>query len=73
MKPDQVNVIITERESNGIKFFDIVEAGEKLNVDVLNWLFIHSLSFGTNIAYRINGAQNKVGSIDFTSMDLEKK
>ena len=65
MKPNEINAIITNREANGIKYLDVQEAGEKLRVEVLNWIVMFALSKNVNIQYRIESFPNRIGSKEF--------
>lgn len=65
MKPDEINVIITRRSVNGIEFWDVMEAGSKLDVSVLNWLYIYCINNQQNSVYRINGGFNYIGTDEF--------
>lgn len=65
MKPNEINAIITNREVKGIKYFDIQEAGEKLRVEVLNWIVMFALSRNVNIQYRIDSFPNRIGTKEF--------
>ena len=66
LRPDLSKVIITERDFNGIKFWDMIETGSKVDSSVLNWLFMH---YGTgqvqNIMYRVDGGINYFGTPEF--------
>ena len=67
-KPNEINAIVTKRKlTNGMEFWDVAEAGEKLKVEVLNWLLHRSLIYGTNIVYHIDGGKNVLGSPEFQS------
>ena len=65
MKPDLVNAIITKRQYENIIYYEIVEAGSKLDAKVLSWLVHWSLNTNNNILYFIEGGPNKVGSQEF--------
>ena len=67
MKPDQINAILSFREENGIGYIDVQEAGEKLRVEVLNWLIMFALNKKANLQYRINGGVNRIGVPEFTA------
>jgi len=65
MKPDTCGVIVSYRVKNGIRFVELVEAGEKLNVEVLSW-FIQEYAKGkiNTITYTINGSMNFISRND---------
>ena len=59
MKPNLVDVIITNRHSNGINYVELTEAGSKLNIEVFSW-FVQEYAKGTYdiILYMINNEYN---------------
>jgi len=69
MKPSLSKVIITKRLKKGITYLEVIEAGQKIDSTVLNWLFVEHLK-GTipNLAYKVNNGQNYLGSQDFIEM-----
>jgi hypothetical protein len=69
MRPDKVKSIVTEREVDGIKFWDVVECGETLKAEVLSWLVVWALREEGNLQYRINGGPHKIGQQDFLDAD----
>lgn len=72
MKPDEVNAIVAkEKLKSGIGFIKVLEAGEKLRVEVLNWVIRYCLSRGYNIAYKISGDWHYIGSNQFIT-EFEK-
>jgi hypothetical protein len=72
MKPSTCKIIITKRNIEGIEYFEVVEAGSKIDSTVLNWLFSEHLK-GTipNLSYTIDYGQNFLGSKEF--IDKMKK
>lgn len=67
-KPNISNVIISQREKDGIYYWDIAEAGSKITVEALTWLFQHCLSKKINFQYRISGGVYKFGVNDFLNL-----
>lgn len=65
MRPDQSKAIVTEREVNGIKFWDVVECGQTLSAEVLSWLVVWVLENDANLQYRIKGGPHKIGRPKF--------
>ena len=67
MKPDQINAILTHRIEEGIGYIDVTEAGEKLRVEVLNWIVMFALNKKANLQYKISGGVNRIGVSEFTA------
>lgn len=67
MKPDVINAIIVKRKTpNGIDYITVKEAGEKLKVEVLSWLFMSVQNKAiSNVRYEINGGWNFIGTSEF--------
>lgn len=64
-KPNEINAIVDVRTVNNIQFLNVVEAGEKLKVEVLSWLIVYALSNGLNLHWTIDGGPNYLGSKEF--------
>lgn len=72
MKPDEVNAIIVKSElASGTEYIKIVEAGEKLRIEVFNWVIRYCLSRSYNIAYKISGDWHYIGTHAFIT-EFEK-
>lgn len=65
MRPDMIKAVVTERNLDGIQYFDIKECGEKLDSTVLSWLVLWALNTNKNIRYEIDGGWTNIGSKDF--------
>jgi uncharacterized cysteine cluster protein YcgN (CxxCxxCC family) len=61
MKPDQINAIIVVRQENDKIFWEVSEAGSKLDSKVLSWLFMlfHEGKI-PNLRYQIEGGWNSI-------------
>ena len=61
MKPDLINAIIYIREEQGKTFWEITEAGSKLDTKVLSWLFMEYQNGKIpNLKYQIEGGWNYI-------------
>ena len=68
MKPVLSKIIITERDCKGIKYFEIVETGQKMDSTILSWLFIEHVNGNLpNLHYMIDGGWNLIGTPEFVS------
>ena len=75
MKPELTNTIITKRKinvptqdgMNSYDYYDVIEAGGKLDSTVLNWLVHWSLETKNNVVYELDGKRHVVGEDGFTS------
>lgn len=65
MKPNKINAIIDIRTVNGIKFLNLIEAGETLRSDVLTHCFLYAKANKLNFAWQVKGGQNWYGSPEF--------
>lgn len=70
MRPDMCNAILKKRTHEGIEFYDLVEAGQKLDSAVLSWFIIWSLNNHKNLNYSINGGRNKIGAPEFLALQI---
>lgn len=65
MKPNEINAIISEKEIDGIKYLEVVEAGEILNSKVLTWLFEYCMLNQINFKWKVDGSNHWIGSQEF--------
>lgn len=74
MKPNLVNQIIVKRVRDNITFYDIVEAGEKISVEVLNYLVILAIEGKINLKYQLYDMPYFIGDEDFLKLySLKRK
>jgi hypothetical protein len=71
MRPDLSKIIITKRQLNNINYYDIVETGETIKSYILNWIITWAINTGNNICYRIEGVAHKLGSNEFTLLEIK--
>lgn len=73
LKPNLSKVIFKHEKIEDIDFVIAVEAGAKMDSEVLSWLVMaYANKKFTNIAYMINGGINYMGSQEFMSAMLNK-
>lgn len=65
MKPDRDNLLIVDKKIKGVKFWKVLEAGQKIRVESLSWLINYALSTGINLEYAIGTGLYRIGSKDF--------
>lgn len=72
MKPNKCGAILKEREMNGVKYLEIIEAGQKLDSEVLSWAFnsLVTKKFD-NLKYQVSSGWNYFGTKEF--FDVIKK
>ena len=74
LKPNLSDVIITRKLHGGasgiVSYYEVVEAGKKMDVSVLNWLVHWALDKKLNVVYTIDGRSHALGDQDF--LDLMK-
>ena len=76
LKPNLSNTIITKRSTRipaegGMKtitYYDVIEAGSKLDSSVLNWLLHWAIDNKLNVAYELEGKVHVVGEEDFKGL-----
>jgi len=67
-KPSRSNAIFTTRTVNGIQYMKLIEAGKKLDSEVLSWAIEHALMNGINFSWRVLSNIFWIGSEDFNIM-----
>ena len=71
MRPDQINVIITHKphpEIHNLSYYDVTEAGSKIDSTVLNWLMLWAFANTKNVIYEVGGEVFRIGNPDFINM-----
>jgi hypothetical protein len=68
LKPSESKILLTGREINNIPYLEVVEAGNFMTAEILNWLFQQHIIKNVNIYYQINGGWNWVGSPEFCQL-----
>lgn len=70
MKPSESGVIISWRAIKEIdeKYMEIIECGQKMPVEVLNWILHFHIKTRTNVQYRVEGGVSYLGSPKFIEM-----
>lgn len=67
-KPSRSNAIFTTRTVNGIEYMKLIEAGRKLDSEVLSWAIEYILMNGINFSWRVQKNIFWIGSEDFNIM-----
>jgi hypothetical protein len=70
-KPSRSNTIFTTRTIKGIEYTMLIEAGRKMDSEVLSWAISYHLEKGTNFAWRVLGNIFWIGSEEFNMMMAE--
>jgi hypothetical protein len=65
LKPNLANVILYDADIEGMYYMGVAEAGEKLRVEVLDFVIKYVRENGINLYYQINGEKHWVGSEEF--------
>lgn len=65
LKPEYSNVILSRENEKEFNFLRATEAGNKITVEVLNWLFLFMLKKRINLCYQVSSGWNWIGSIEF--------
>lgn len=72
MKPNYTHVVINKIEEEGYVYFKCIEAGKKMSVNVLNWLFLYYIKNNINLLYQIDGGWHWIGSKNFVNYIKER-
>ena len=70
-KPSRSNAIFTTRKIKDIEYTMLIEAGRKLDSEVLSWAIEKHLLEGTNFAWRVLGNIFWIGNEEFNKMMAE--
>jgi hypothetical protein len=68
LKPDAVNVIIDERQTEGHSYLNLREAGATVSSKVLNWFIQYVLQNQLNAVWQVEGGENWMGSTEFVKL-----
>lgn len=64
--PKKSKVILANKKINNIDYLDVIECGQKLDSEILSWLFLSFLNGKIkNIKYNLNGGPHWIGSTEF--------
>ena len=74
LKPEIAKVIITKRTiaEKNLVYWDVIEAGEKMQANVLSWLILYSLNNKINLRWVIDGGVNWIGEKSFIDFMNQK-
>lgn len=67
-KPNRSNAIFTTRTVNGIEYMKLIEAGRKLDSEVLSWAIEYALMNNINFSWRVLDNIFWIGSEEFNEM-----
>ena len=67
-KPSNSGAIFTTRTVNNIEYIKLIEAGHKLDSEVLSWAIEYSLINGINFSWRVLSNIFWIGSEEFNVM-----
>jgi hypothetical protein len=70
-KPSRSNAIFTTRTVKGVQYTMLIEAGRKLDSEVLSWAISKHLADGTNFAWRVLENIFWIGDEEFNNMMAE--
>lgn len=72
-KPSLSNVIISKKTpvDKNLTYYEVVEAGAKIDSTVLNWIIRWAIATSTNLIYSVDGKAYTLGSAEFTQVAPE--
>lgn len=69
MKPNLSNVIVSQKgfqkDGKDFHYYEVIEAGKKIESEVLNWIIHWALGSGINIVYEVAGNKFIFGEPEF--------
>ena len=65
LKPSNSHVIMTTKKVDNIEYFNLIEAGSKLDSEILTWALEHAILSDLNLAWEIYGNTYWLGDDDF--------
>jgi hypothetical protein len=65
MRPDLSRVIVSKRTHKPIEFYEVIECGQSISLDVFRWLTMWALGNNKNVRFEMSGGYNKIGSDEF--------
>jgi Fe-S-cluster containining protein len=65
MKPNLSDIIISEKDWEGGRYWSVCETGQMIRGEVLNWLMIHCEEHQINVEYMVGGGLNYRGTQEF--------
>ena len=72
LKPSESKVICAWKKIEGHTYLEVSEAGQKIDSEVLSYLFEMCLNNHANVKWQVNGGWYYVGSSEFTAA-IDKK
>jgi len=67
-KPNRSNAIFSTRTIKGVEYTMLIEAGRKMDSEVLSWAISYHLANGTNFAWRVLSNIFWIGDEEFNRM-----
>jgi len=68
-KPSISNTILMRKKQYGFEYYELIEAGARMDPIVLSWVLTHCVNNKYNIRYIVDGGVYKIGSNDFWTSD----
>lgn len=66
LKPSISKVLIINRKIDEYDYWEVLEAGSKIDSEALSWIFKHFINRKiTNFRYQVNGGWNTIGEKEF--------
>jgi hypothetical protein len=65
MKPNVCNAILREVVIGDVKYWHLIEAGQRLDARVLAWIVTYCLQSQINLMFEVDGGSYKIGASDF--------
>ena len=65
LKPSLSKVIITKKTWAGGVYWNVLEAGQKMDSEVLSWIIQHCIKNDICLKYEVSGGYNYIGTPEF--------
>lgn len=65
MFPAISKTILTKKIAHGFEFYELIEAGQRMDPAVLSWVVMHCVNNQYNLRYIVDGGIYKIGMSNF--------
>jgi hypothetical protein len=70
LKPELSKVIVVKEYKNNHEYYVFKNCGQELSTRLLDWIILFSLNNKKNIVYYVDGHLRKIGTPEFSSLDI---
>ncbi len=63
--PAVSKTLLTKKQAYGFEFYELLEAGQRMDPAILSWIVMHCVNNQYNLKYIVDGGVYKIGMSDF--------